>query len=103
MSPCHNLEPLLVARDSSRLISVKPNQWTHLSPFYTHMHGEWLRYAKSTSQFHWRHWRHDIMSPFPPSRNGSYVHNLDDSLFSITLDTVAPLCLRKIKEKSPTP
>ncbi len=54
MSPCHNLEPSLVARDSSRLLSVKPNQWTHLSPFYTHMHGEWLRYAKSTSQFHWR-------------------------------------------------
>ncbi len=26
-----------------------------------------------------------------------------DSLFSSTLDTVAPLCLRKIKEKSPTP
>ncbi len=26
-----------------------------------------------------------------------------DSLFSRTLDTVAPLCLRKIKEKSPTP
>ncbi len=26
----------------------------HLSPFYTRMHGEWLRYAKSTSQFHWR-------------------------------------------------
>ncbi len=26
----------------------------HLLPFYTRMHGEWLRYAKSTSQFHWR-------------------------------------------------
>ncbi len=26
-----------------------------------------------------------------------------DSLFSRTLDTVAPLRLRKIKEKSPTP
>ncbi len=26
-----------------------------------------------------------------------------DSLFSSTLYTVAPLCLRKIKEKSPTP
>ncbi len=26
-----------------------------------------------------------------------------DSLFSSTLDTVAPLCLRKINEKSPTP
>ncbi len=32
----------------------KSNQWMHLSPFYTRVHGEWLRYAKSTSQFHWR-------------------------------------------------
>ncbi len=30
----------------------KSNEWMHLSPF--RMHGEWLRYAKSTSQFHWR-------------------------------------------------
>ncbi len=92
MSPCHNLEPSLVARDSSRLLSVKPNEWMHLSPFYTRMHGEWLRYAKSTSQFHWRFLlvrdvrgfqvnplcRHDITSPFPPSGNGGYVRNLDD-------------------------
>ncbi len=91
MSPCHNLEPSLVARDSSRLLSVKPNEWMHLSPFYTRMHGEWLRYAKSTSQFHWRFLlvrdvrgfqvnplcRHDITSPFPPSGNGGYVRNLD--------------------------
>ncbi len=91
MSPCHNLEPSLVARDSSRLLSVKPNEWMHLSPFYTRMHGEWLRYAKSTSQFHWRFLlvrdvrgfqvnplcHHDITSPFPPSGNGGYVRNLD--------------------------
>ncbi len=91
MSPCHNLEPSLVARDSSRLLSVKPNEWMHLSPFYTRMHGEWLRYAKSTSQFHRRFLlvrdvrgfqvnplcRHDITSPFPPSGNGGYVRNLD--------------------------
>ncbi len=91
MSPCHNLETSLVARDSSRLLSVKPNEWMHLSPFYTRMHGEWLRYAKSTSQFHWRFLlvrdvrgfqvnplcRHDITSPFPPSGNGGYVRNLD--------------------------
>ncbi len=91
MSPCHNLEPSLVARDSSRLLSVKPNEWMHLSPFYTRMHGEWLRYAKSTSQFHWRFLlvrdvrgfqvnplcRHDITSPFAPSGNGGYVRNLD--------------------------
>ncbi len=31
----------------------KSNEWMHLSPFYTRMHEEWLRYAKSTSQFHW--------------------------------------------------
>ncbi len=50
-----------------------------------------LRYAKSTSQFHWRFLlvrdvrgfqvnplcRHDITSPFPPSGNGGYVRNLD--------------------------
>ncbi len=96
MSPCHNLEPSLVARDSSRLLSVKPNEWMHLSPFYTRMHGEWLRYAKSTSQFHWRFLlvrdvrgfqvnplcRHDITSPFPPSGNGGYVRNLDVALLS---------------------
>ncbi len=91
MSPCHNLEPSLVARDPSRLLSVKPNEWMHLSPFYTRMHGEWLRYAKSTSQFHCRFLLvrdvrgfqvnplcgHDITSPFPPSGNGGYVRNLD--------------------------
>ncbi len=76
MSPCHNLEPSLVARDSSRLLSVKPNEWMHLSPFYTRMHGEWLRYAKSTSQFHWRFLFSQRCSG-PPSGNGGYVRNLD--------------------------
>ncbi len=32
----------------------KSNEWMHLSPFYIRMHGECLRYAKSTSQFHCR-------------------------------------------------
>ncbi len=32
----------------------KSDQWMHLSPIYTRVHGEWLRYANSTSQFHWR-------------------------------------------------
>ncbi len=32
----------------------KSNEWMPLSPFYTRMHREWLRYAKSTSQFHCR-------------------------------------------------
>ncbi len=85
MSPCHDLEPSLVARDSSRLLSVKPKQWTHLSHFYSRMHREWLRYAKTTSQFQVRDDRgfqvnplchHDITSPFPPSGNGGYVRNL---------------------------
>ncbi len=76
MSPCHNLEPSLVARDSSRLLSVKPNEWMHLSPFYTHLHGQWLRYAKSTSQFHWRFLFSQRCSG-PPSGNGGYVRNLD--------------------------
>ncbi len=31
MSPCQNLEPSL--RDSSRFLSVKPNQWTHFNAF----------------------------------------------------------------------
>ncbi len=102
MSPCHNLEPSLVARDSSRLLSVKPNEWMHLSPFYTRMHGEWLRYAKSTSQFHWHFLlvrdvrgfqvnplcRHDITSPFPPSGNGGYVRNLDVPYLSVTTSYV---------------
>ncbi len=103
MSPCHNLEPSLVARDSSRLLSVKPNEWMHLSPFYTRMHGKWLRYAKSTSQFHWRFLlvrdvrgfqvnplcRHDITSPFPPSGNGGYVRNLDVLYQSVTFDVTS--------------
>ncbi len=107
MSPCHNLEPSLVARDSSRLLSVKPNEWMHLSPFYTRMHGEWLRYAKSTSQFHWRFLlvrdvrgfqvnplcRHDITSPFPPSGNGGYVRNLDDTDYKYRLAKSHPLSL----------
>ncbi len=29
----------------------KSDEWMHLSPFYTRMHGEWLRYAKFTSQY----------------------------------------------------
>ncbi len=82
------------ARDSSRLLSVKPNEWMHLSPFYTRMHGEWLRYTKSISQFHCRflfsqRWsrlpskspmssRHDISVP------GGYVRNLDDFFFHVS-------------------
>ncbi len=36
-------------------IHLDPNQnsdeWMQLSPIYTHMHREWLRHAKSTSQY----------------------------------------------------
>ncbi len=35
----------------SWLLSGKPDEWMHLSPFYTRMNGEWLRYAKYTSQY----------------------------------------------------
>ncbi len=80
-----------VSGTHSWLLSVKPDQWMHLSPIYTRVHGEWLRYANSTSQFHWRFllvrddWgfqvnplcRHDITSPFPPSGNEGYVRNRD--------------------------
>ncbi len=38
----------------SRLLSIKPNEWMHLSLFYTRMHEEWLRNSKSISQFHWQ-------------------------------------------------
>ncbi len=74
----------------SRLLSGKPDEWMHLSPFYTRMHGAWLRYAKSTSQYSLvislkarddcgfqvnPLCRHDITSPFPPSGNEGYVRN----------------------------
>ncbi len=76
----------------SWLLCGKPDEWVHLSPFYTRMHGEWLRYAKSTSQYSLAFslkvrddWgfqvnplcRHDITSPFPPSGNEGYVRNRD--------------------------
>ncbi len=74
----------------SWLLSVKPDKWMHLSPIYTRVHGEWLRYANSTSQYSLAFslrddWgfqvnplcRHDITSPFPPSGNEGYVRNRD--------------------------
>ncbi len=61
---------------SSRLLSVKPNQWTHLSPFYTHMHGEWLRYAKSNSQFHWRFLFNQRWLGLPSKSPMSSQHNI---------------------------
>ncbi len=32
-------------------LKQKSDEWMHLSPIYTRVHGEWLRYAKSTSQY----------------------------------------------------
>ncbi len=49
-SPARTIER---SQEGTRGPKQKSNQWTHLSPFYTRMHGEWLRYAKSTSQFNW--------------------------------------------------
>ncbi len=91
MSPCHNLEPSLVARDSSRLLSVKPNQWMHLSPFIPVCTGNGSGMQNPLANFIGVFslvrddrgfqvnplCRHDITSPFPPSGNGSYVRNLD--------------------------
>ncbi len=85
----------------SRLLSGKPDEWMHLSPFYTRMHGEGLRYANSTSQYslafslYRDDWgfqvnplcRHDITSPFPPSGNEGYVRNRDVHLSKISLNT----------------
>ncbi len=68
----------------SRLLSRKPDEWMHQLPFYTRMHGEWLRYAKSTGQYSlafslkvrddWGFQVNplccdDITPPFPPSGN----------------------------------
>ncbi len=54
MSPCLNLETLLIARTASRLLSVKPDEWKDLSPIYTCMHEVWIRNAKFTTKFHCR-------------------------------------------------
>ncbi len=108
MSPCHNLEHRWLPGTRSRLLSGKPDEWMHLSPFYTRMHGEWLRYAKSTSQYllafslkvrdEWGFQvnplcRHDITSPFPPSGNEGYVRNRDDFSFM-------PKIIKKIVKKN---
>ncbi len=57
--PTGNKTKMWLCGDQSTLLirsapKQKSNEWMHLSSFYTRMHGEWLRYAKSTSQFHWR-------------------------------------------------
>ncbi len=51
MSPWHNHEPTAVARARSRLLSIKPSEWMHLSPLYTHMHGEWLGMQNLLAKF----------------------------------------------------
>ncbi len=75
----------------------KSNEWMHLSPFYTRMHGEWLRYAKSTSQFHWRFLlvrdvrgfqvnplcRHDITRSDRQIGNCCSVHQCFHEMYSI--------------------
>ncbi len=89
----------------SRLLSGKPDQWMHLSPFYTRMHGEGLRYANSTSQYslafslYRDDWgfqvnplcRHDITSPFPPSGNEGYVRNRDVLTRTRKYDHISPV------------
>ncbi len=79
----------------------KSNEWMHLSPFYTRMHGEWLRYAKSTSQFHWRFLlvrdvrgfqvnplcRHDI------TRSDRQIGNWNSHSRSLVLCSVTHFCV----------
>ncbi len=40
----------------SRLLSVKPNEWMHLSPFYTRTHGEKKNLAADWLQVHFGSW-----------------------------------------------
>ncbi len=37
----------------SRLLSVKPNEWMHMSALYTCMHREWLSMQNLLAKFHW--------------------------------------------------
>jgi len=39
---------------NSQLFSIKPDEWTHLLPIYTRMHGEWLSMQNSLAKFLWR-------------------------------------------------
>ncbi len=58
---------------STRLRSK--NLMSGCTPFYTRMHGEWLRYAKSTSQFHWRFLFSQRCSGLPGKSPMSSRHN----------------------------
>ncbi len=42
--------------------------------------------------------RHDITSPFPPSGNGGYVHNLDVIFYASTVKTHNFKNLSKLRE-----
>ncbi len=89
---------------------LKSNEWMHLSPFYTRMHGEWLRYAKSTSQFHWRFLlvrdvrgfqvnplcRHDITRSDRQIGNHGYIRNLRRSLTSCILEQLISMLVSSI-------
>ncbi len=100
MSPCHNLEPSLVARDSSRLLSVKPNQWMHHEPLPMHTGikrrqvypvANFANFANFVGVFSLVRedrgfqvnplCRHDITSPYPPSGNEGYVRKLVVNFF----------------------
>ncbi len=68
MFPYHNLEPSLVARDSSRLFSVKPNQWMHLSPFIPVCTGSGSGMQNPLANF---------IGVFSLAGNGGYARNPD--------------------------
>ncbi len=78
----------------------KSNEWMHLSPFYTHMHGKWLRYAKSTSQFHWRFLFSQRCSGLPGKSPISSRHNVSvPSIRERGLRTYPRRCFRCIVNK----
>ncbi len=52
MSPCHDLEQLLVDRDS--FLSVKPNKWMHLPPFIPVSTGSGAGMQSPLANIHWR-------------------------------------------------
>ncbi len=97
----------------------KSNEWMHLSPFYTRMHGEWLRYAKSSSQFHWRFLlvrdvrgfqvnplcRHDITRSDRQIGNQIFIHHHSSekswTVISLTFINVSTVILQwKLQKKT---
>ncbi len=66
----------------------KSNEWMHLSPFYTRMHGEWLRYGVFSLVRDVRGFqvnplcRHDITRSDRQIGNHGYIRNLRRSMLA---------------------